>query len=651
MASSQPLLHEIRPAAKERTKQRVLRNFSCVVGLVAVLGAGYWYLLHPRPADTNPRSADNLHSCGTKADCLKIIDDYFLHATRQTYAAGGAGLVQTYGPGSIGGGPCGDELCKLVEPCPNYALSPHCRFDVYDNALAAIYLTKRGKLGGARQVLDAFILLLYPTGDVTPGLDYGAGALLPSERSLTLLAAGYTEVETVAGEYQGAGVADGVVDTGNNAWVGMAFAHYAAATGDACYSVVAHDLLAALSKSTQCRDDLQGFGSRLAPYPQFYRSTEHNTDMFALSRMLGAAGAESAMLAGSFVRGMWARLPEVDLAYAVGTGGAKQCDTTVPSAPAAVDAQFWNLLANADPDPGRKAISMNFTVQEASKGSPAQGLWATDIDIIGNASGTGRGAVLHGVRFTTRGNGIQWENTASAVMAMKHYQLHYDAGDKLELKTKINAARDSLKHLLSIYGSIPSSVLGGNIAAYTNNNHTSQYPGGSDTGIGWTYLRYPHAASTAWAGLMLIYQFDDADSVREDANPFAPPATTVPDPEDSGSRTCLPSSSKMPRSSPASDNGAACSAYPGCVGRRLSGDCCPTEEGMLLGCCSEDFAPPASPPKGKGSDNEPAYDPHGTPGGQSRARVAERAANSGCTHLGLTGACCPTSEGTMLGCC
>ena len=36
------------------------------------------------------------------------------------------------------------EMCELVEPCPNYAQTPHCRFDVYDNALAAIYLSKRG---------------------------------------------------------------------------------------------------------------------------------------------------------------------------------------------------------------------------------------------------------------------------------------------------------------------------------------------------------------------------------------------------------------------------------------------------------------------------------------------------------------------------
>ena len=33
-------------------------------------------------------------------------------------------MVQTYGPGSIGGGPCGDEHCKLVEPNPTPTHTP-----------------------------------------------------------------------------------------------------------------------------------------------------------------------------------------------------------------------------------------------------------------------------------------------------------------------------------------------------------------------------------------------------------------------------------------------------------------------------------------------------------------------------------------------
>ena len=196
-----------------------------------------------------------------------------------------------------------------------------------------------------RQVLDAFITLLYPTGNVTAGLDYGAGTLLPSHRSLTLLAAGYTDKAAYAGWYEGVGVADGAVDTGNNAWVGMAFAHYSAATGDDCYSTVAHDLLAALSKAMPCPDELQGFGSRLAPYPANYRSTEHNTDMFALSHMLGAAGAAVETRASAFVHGMWARHvgdEGKDPTYSTGTGNAMACDATVPPGPAAVNAQFSN---------------------------------------------------------------------------------------------------------------------------------------------------------------------------------------------------------------------------------------------------------------------------------------------------------------------
>ena len=54
---------------------------------------------------------------------------------------------------------------------------------------------------------------------------------------------GFTDAPAQAGQYAGVGVADGAPDTGNNAWVGMAFAHYAAAAEDACYSLVAHDIL------------------------------------------------------------------------------------------------------------------------------------------------------------------------------------------------------------------------------------------------------------------------------------------------------------------------------------------------------------------------------------------------------------------------
>ena len=36
--------------------------------------------------------------------------------------------------------------------------------------------------------------------------------------------------------------------------------------------------------------------------------------------------------------------------YAMGTGDASACNSEVPLAPAAVDAQFWNLLSGVDPE-------------------------------------------------------------------------------------------------------------------------------------------------------------------------------------------------------------------------------------------------------------------------------------------------------------
>lgn len=72
-------------------------------------------------------------------------------------------------------------------------------------------------------------------------------------------------------------------------------------------------------------------------------------------------------------------------------------------------------------------------------------------------------------------------------------------------------------HQLVQYGSVLGSVLGGNYEAYVHGDRASEYPGGSDTGMGWAYLRHPHTAATAWTGLMLLQ-----------ANPFAPPVQPVP---------------------------------------------------------------------------------------------------------------------------
>jgi hypothetical protein len=85
--------------------------------------------------------------------------------------------------------------------------------------------------------------------------------------------------------------------------------------------------------------------------------------------------------------------------------------------------------------------------------------------------------------------------------------------------------RESLKRLLRTYGAVPASILGGNYEMWADrfnaSAHLNSFPGGSDAGLGWTYLRYPHVASTVWAAFALMYQFDDGAPVKEMANPYA----------------------------------------------------------------------------------------------------------------------------------
>ena len=87
--------------------------------------------------------------------------------------------------------------------------------------------------------------------------------------------------------------------------------------------------------------------------------------------------------------------------------------------------------AGADAERERKESSIGLALQssdgEDASGSKSagMGLWAEDIDRIGNAHGEGKGAKLQGVRFSTWGNGVQWENTASAAMASVRYLTLY----------------------------------------------------------------------------------------------------------------------------------------------------------------------------------------------------------------------------------
>ena len=89
-----------------------------------------------------------------------------------------------------------------------------------------------------------------------------------------------------------------------------------------------------------------------------------------------------------------------------------------------------------------------------------------------------------------------------------------------------------------------------------------------------------------------------------------------------GPRLSHSSSHNMPAVHRCIDNSA-------CNELSLVGNCCPTPEGKLLGCCTA---------------NDNLVTRHPT----SKAACAS---NSACAAIGLVGDCCPTVAGTRLGCC
>jgi len=461
---------------------------------------------------------NSLTEASSKEDYLRVVDSFLMGQPRNSN-----GLLQTYGPGRLGGGACGGA-CKLYEECPaanaGARRDRECRHDVYDNALAAIYLTKRGKLAEAKAILDAFLHLMYPTEPVQH-------AFAPNEtlsgRRLSLLAASYARATASPGDYfyPVTTAAGSFVDVGNMAWAGMAFSRYAAATGDACYATAARDILHVL-RAHRCDDEYGGFMGRFAPTNEHYRSIEHNIDMFSFARMLGAT--EDQESAAKFVRNMYFERNQYfpfDGAYIVGTTGSQRCDTNFNHGALPIDAQVWSAAASVEDNVAHERTALDFAVFDEHGG------WATDVDHIGANGGEGTGDVYEGMLFSNAGHGIQWEITASGAVGMAQH-VHARGGAALDVSVKLEAARDSLKRLLRRYSSVPGSIRGGNYYRWRAEEYWSQFPGGSDTGLGWVYLRFPHVASTVWAGLMLIQQEHAGAPFDPEGNPFSPPSAPVP---------------------------------------------------------------------------------------------------------------------------
>uniref|UniRef100_A0A7S4PSL2 SMB domain-containing protein n=1 Tax=Alexandrium monilatum TaxID=311494 RepID=A0A7S4PSL2_9DINO len=471
-------------------------------------------------APPTPSPLVALPRCETSAECLGLVDA-FLDSQPRSF-----GLLQARADQTLGGGPCG-AMCELPVNCSGAS----CGHVTYDSAMAAIYYTKRGYLDKAKAILDAFRDALYPRDasllrPLTHDTLYRGNA---SRKKITLLAMSYSDERPIPGNYESPYVLDARVDTGVNAWVAIAFTHYAAAAKAPCYANVARDILGAVTQSSACVDGLGGFLARLPPHAENFRSTVGNLVILAAARLLGLRRIRGE--AAHFVRGM-----RQDPGYNRRTGSAVRCDDmSLPEGPLPADASFWTLLSDADPIEERMTVALTFALRSPGfdgSGVPdSKGFWVQDRDLVWHG-GAGSNSALYGFRYSSNGRGVQWEITASAVMAMLHFKQWY-GDEELRLKHYIDRARDSLRSLLAMYKGVPNSVRGGNHKAWEDvPAGESKFPGGSDSGFGWPDLRYLTTGSTAWTGLLLLYQPEFHGYLNEDANPFSLPKLAVPVGED-----------------------------------------------------------------------------------------------------------------------
>merc|ERR1712203_670484 len=107
---------------------------------------------------------------------------------------------------------------------------------------------------------------------------------------------------------------------------------------------------------------------RLSASAGFYRSSEHNIDIFALAKMLGQETV--AAQAKTFVSSMCGFEPDHEAMYATGTLGGHRCnearDTKVTAI--AADAQFWNVLADLNPSSHCREASLKKAVLPGGQG-------------------------------------------------------------------------------------------------------------------------------------------------------------------------------------------------------------------------------------------------------------------------------------------
>ena len=323
------------------------------------------------------------------------------------------------------------------------------RADTYDTAVTAIYFSMRGDLKRACDLVDGLCTALEHDSK-------GDGRIVAATNSSGLLDENNNYNTSVfypeGGRY----------DIGNMSWAGIAMTRLYAKTKKARYLYNAAIIGDWIIKHCTSHGALSGYtGGEDENGKRKWLSVEHNIDAYILFQNLSVLTSsdrwlDSAEHAQHFVKACQTS----EGCYAAGSAEGNVVNKgVIPT-----DTQSWTSLSNLNKVGNSESLQYMLDYQQTE---------------------TGRHV---GFKFSTSGSGVQNEVTAGAAMA-----LHLAGG---KFKKEAEAFYESLLNQQDVSADAMGVPATPGETAYTGE------------GLGWSYYKWLHVASSAWTGLALLARQD-----------------------------------------------------------------------------------------------------------------------------------------------
>ncbi|KAL0482998.1 hypothetical protein AKO1_014897 [Acrasis kona] len=363
------------------------------------------------------------------------------------------------------------------------------RADIYDNALAAIFMINAGRLDIAKKICDTFVLLV--------SLDQIGDGRLRAAYSVN----NPINREFVNNQYitYGPNVVDTSITTGSMAYLVIALTRFYVHTKDYKYLKTAIKVASHINNNLKYDSEYGGFTggytqSSLTDVPLTWRSVEHNIAVWGAARMLFGLTSDvtwSDMMTSSqtYVQKCFNSNEGV---YNVGSQPSVPPVDTDKTDFITADAQTLSALSGIDQDDTRRKSSLDYVMNNLFKTE-------SQVDDV-----TGNTINYDGILYSNQGSSIQFEQVAIAAMAYQSMGQQLSSTDSDTSNKYLDMAK---KLTLSILNNQQYALNGDGqgIVVSINQNGAKVWNGDDLKGESWTYYPVLHTASSAWAGLAMYH--------------------------------------------------------------------------------------------------------------------------------------------------